>query len=188
MFAPRRVGVAGLAGILVVVLTGCGADYDGVLWRQMDVAGGAVYEPFNEFGDRSAPYDDVIAAIRSDNYWSGTGTPDSLTVADAATVTYNLRAPGLDGSGDGEIALDAFVYSGTRDPDTPRELPGGGHGGRYSGPTAVYTCFTIRVSFTDNRMAGWFRAWDDPELPCPDGLVAALDSGARYVPVAEFDG
>ncbi|HOA86083.1 MAG TPA: hypothetical protein PKH61_01605 [Microbacteriaceae bacterium] len=190
VFGPQRIGALVLAGILALALalTGCSAEYDGVLWRQMDAAESTFYEPFRELRDRSASSDDVIAAIQSDTYWAGRATPDALTTAEAAAVTYHLRADGLDGSGDGELAFDTLVYSGIRDPATPRELRGGGTGGRYSGPTAVYTCFTIRVSFTDDRMTGWLRDWADPGLPCPDSLVAALDAGARYVAVAEFDG
>lgn len=186
--APRHLRVVALAGLLPVALAGCGSGYDGVLWRQMDTVESAFYRPFSELSDRSAPYQDVIAAVRSDTYWAGAGTPVPLAEGEAGAVTYGLRTEGIDEGGDGEFEFDAFVSSGPRDPDAPREEPGGATGGRYSGPSTVYTCFTIRATVAHGRMAGWHRAWDDPELRCPEELVATAGDGARHVPAAKFDG
>ncbi|GGH38642.1 hypothetical protein [Microbacterium album] len=184
----RWMRAAALSGVVLIALTGCTSNYDSVLWRQMDATESAFLGRLSELRQVYAARKDVIARIKSGTYWAG-GEPPGFLVEDAAgVVTYNFRPAGAASGGDGSILFDALVYSGPRDPDAPLEVPGRAPGGRYNGPSALYTCFTISVSFTGDRMDSWYRTSDDPELPCPDELVALLDDGAQYERADAFDG
>ncbi|MDR6201095.1 hypothetical protein QE374_003004 [Microbacterium sp. SORGH_AS428] len=185
----RRV-VAVVVAVAVLALSGCAQSYDGVLWRQMDSAEGGFVARITTLRETGATRADAVAALKRDTYWDGGAVPASLGPTAAAVLTHGYRWEPGDASYAEEVVLvlDVFASSGLRD-----EAPLHGDVGTsavmaYDGPPAVYTCFSVRIHFLDDRLASWYRPWDDSEQSCPNVLVDRLDDGAQYVPIHEFDG
>jgi hypothetical protein len=185
----RRV-VAVVVAVAVLALSGCAQSYDGVLWRQMDAAEGGFVARITDLRETGATRADAVAALKRDTYWDGGTAPTSLGPTAPAVLTHGYRWESGAASFGEEIVLvvDVFASSGLRD-EAPRHGDVGAAAVMaYAGPPAIYTCFSVRIRFLDDRLMDWYRPWDDPEQPCPDVLVDRLADGAQYVPIHEFDG
>ena len=176
-----------------LVLVGCSAGsagYDSVLWLQMDAAENVLFDELVSLHQTGSTQADTVAAVKAaGEYWDGTSDPSFLTPDAPAAVIIDFRPAAHEFPYDSALSFDALIFSGPRDPDLPRKMPGSSAGGRYDGPPALYTCFTIEVAFTDDRMSNWHRSFDnDSRIPCPEALVAAMGEDAQYQPPTEFDG
>ncbi|WDG17008.1 hypothetical protein [Microbacterium sp. Clip185] len=186
----RRVVAVAVLGVAAMALSGCTQSYDGVLWRQMDATEGGFVGRIGDLREAGASRADAVAVLEEGTYWAGGAAPDSLDASAPAVLTHNYRWERGDVTYAVEnlLAFDVFASSGLRDPALPREDVNRSSGVPYAGPSGVYTCFTVRIRFLDDRLVSWDRPRDDTEQPCPEVLVDRLDDGAQYVPIHEFDG
>ncbi|MDR6865588.1 hypothetical protein J2Y69_000170 [Microbacterium resistens] len=194
MTLPRRIrrrrlvrtGATAFIAITTSVLAGCSSGYDGVLWRQMDAAENPLYDELVEAQRLGATPAEMLASLQKETLlWDGGGAPESLRADESAVVVYGFT-PGWRGAEKNALlSFDALIFSGPRDPEIPRDEIGARGGERYTGPSAVYTCFTIEAQFTDGALRSWDRSFD-PD--CPKALVDALGAGAQYERPTEFDG
>jgi hypothetical protein len=189
MNCRRRSGVLGVLGGIAIAfglgLTGCAtAGYDAVLARQIF----AVKDPLmsgiaNAHGiERVVFVEDVITEGGGipGSYWNSESDPADLALHEGGTVLYNLRDSG------NAIAFDVLLASGPRDATADRFVSANDP---YFGPAPIYTCFTIKAEFIDDRLADWSRR-DGFGMPgaCDATLVQALGPDATVEPVTEFDG
>ena len=176
---PRsRVSRAIAVGLLVLALSACSTEYHGpysdiddVLWRQV----ASFKDPFSNSLYRSSE-DDLEALVGSLPVATWDGTPDSaaqLEIADGGLVMYDVS------SSSHEAELSVFISSGSRaDQLTGTEEP-------YTGPSAVFTCYSLHAySYADATLSIDRVVLDE----CPRALVDTMPGDAAFASVEVFDG
>lgn len=169
-----------LVGTLLatVSLTGCTLEYrgsgsgiDGVLWRQ--IAG--FEDPLSErfYTAQSTEPGKYLADVGS-TVWNGAASsvPD-LALDDGGVALYDLS------STETTVKFSVFISSGPR-ADGPTD-----DGHTYSGPSGVFTCYSIDAQLGGNREPVIERlAFDD----CPAALVETTPTDAAFASAEVFDG
>lgn len=187
-FGRRCAIAATVLGSLALV--GCSPCYDSVLWLQMNSTENVLFDELISLRQTASTQAETVVGLKAaGEYWDGASVPSFMTPDAPAVITYDFRSERGKPPHDATLSFDALIYSGPRDPNVPRQTPGSTAGGRYSGPPALYTCFTIEVGFIRDRMSDWHRSFEnDSRIPCPDALVTAIGDDAQYQPPTEFDG
>jgi hypothetical protein len=186
----RRITAGSITAMAVLVIAGCSSGYDSVLWRQMDRQEAEAYQLIDESESLAVSPAGFVADLRSSpTYWDGHTLPQ-VDPEEPATFYYDVRGPDVNQLGAPVVSFDVLVHSGARPPGAPREEPGGESSGPYAGPPSVYTCYTLAVAFTAERMWQTRRSNDGGEelLSCPPELVEVIGERARYELPTDFDG
>lgn len=175
----RKTIVSAMLAVVLISIVGCApATYDGVLWRQVaafkDPLGNALNSATGT--ERSS----FVEGLRSDgaalpgHYWDGISDPANLGLDSGGLVFSNIR------EGASDVKFNALISSGLRnsaaDPFADSKP--------YTGPSAIYTCFTVAVESTPRAVTSWTYVNGD----CESKLVATLSDEARFYPVTEFNG
>lgn len=176
---PRRsLAVAVVVVAVAGTVTSCATEYhgynsgiDGVLWRQVasfeDPLSARLYAPGM---DGSAAYLETLDAQR----WDGRGPSTvDLDVESGGIILYDISSTPR------SAEVSVFIASGPR-PAVPRD-----DGGAYSGPSQVYTCYAVEVSFASSVAPSASRVTLDE---CPQPLVELLPEDAAFASGEVFDG
>ena len=175
----RVVGTLTGAALVVGTLSGCATqEVDGTLWRQI----ASHKDPFGQSlvsAVETIAADELADGIRNGgaltgDFWDGDESSlDALRLQPGGLVIHDL-VEYTDG-----ISFGVMISSGPRDIESdPLARPSW----PYFGPTSVFTCTEIVVSFAPQTR--W--SWSDRD--CDDALAKMLDPGARLAPINAFDG
>ena len=174
----HRVSRVFSVGLVVLSLSACSTEYhgpysdiDGVLWRQ--IAG--FKDPLSSSLYQSSE-DDPKALVDSLPGTPWDGTPESaerLNIADGGVVMYDVSSTGH------EADFSVFISSGPRaDQIEASETT-------YTGPSAVFTCYTLHVYSTADATLSIDRVILDE---CPSALVDTMPDDAAFASGEVFDG
>ncbi|MGD8167180.1 hypothetical protein ACEXOS_008140 [Herbiconiux sp. P16] len=177
-------------------VTACTTEYhgydsgiDGVLWRQIasfeDPLSMSVYDPLDEtIGILHTMIPEQYPAAVSDpavylagvvgERWDGTaGSLPELGLEKGGAILYDVT------STESVAAFSTFIASGPR-PNAPTDA-----GSTYTGPSEVYTCYSVEVDFrTDVPPRPIRTAFTE----CPGELVELLADDAAFASAEVFDG
>ncbi|OZB81322.1 hypothetical protein [Microbacterium sp. 13-71-7] len=181
--ARRAVTAVAIMGVVGAVAAGCSTardDVDPVMWRQVDGAENAMYRELANPGIGGLKASEIFGRLSEALvYWDGNATPVRFPEDDGTAVFYNFHLE----AGGGDAAFEMFVASGLSD---GRPAPGK----IGPGPSRVYTCYRIELSFERGVLSSFSRSGDSDRdrLECPGELVGALGDGAQYREPWLFDG
>jgi len=147
------------------------SDIDGVLWKQI-----ASFEATFSSSVYQSIEDDPNALVDSlpGTSWDGSSeSAESMNIADGGVVVYDLSPSGR------EVAFSVFISSGPRAEQIEgRERP-------YTGPSAVFTCYTLHVVPNAGGTLSTGRVILDE---CPVALVDMMPDDAAFASGEVFDG
>ncbi|MFC9559604.1 hypothetical protein [Agromyces sp. NPDC056965] len=167
-----------LLAALPILLTGCRAEYhghdsgiDGVLWRQIaafeDPLSSGFYRP--SAGDPAA----YLAGLEVQRWDGLDASAPGLDLRNGGVVLYDVS------STDSAAEFSVFITSGPRADVVTDE------GGKYTGPSTVYTCYGMETEFRSREQPSADRIiFDD----CPPALVELLPEDAAFASGEVFDG
>jgi hypothetical protein len=165
-------------GLLVVSLAACSTEYhgydsdiDGVLWRQV----ASFEDPFS-LGIYQSREHDPTALIASlpGKKWDGTlESAERLDITEGGLVVYD-ESSSRDGAD-----LSVFISSGPRPDQTQKRER------TYSGPSAVFTCYSLHLHVEIGGTISKERVILDD---CPDALVDKMPDDAAFASREVFDG
>jgi hypothetical protein len=192
----RQVGILALSAIFAASVVGCATEYhgydsgiDGVLWRQIaafeDPLLASIYEPLHEtvgIPNTTDPESHPAAVDTPAEYlagidkprWDGTARSlPQLEIEKGGVILYDVA------SRDSTAMFSLFIASGPR-PNVPTD-----EGRDYSGPSEVYTCYSIKVDFgmTATRVPDRTAFTE-----CPSELVGLLAEDAAFASAEVFEG
>lgn len=168
--------VFSLAGAMA--LTGCATEYhgydsgiDGVLARQIATFEDPLSEDlFQPAENGPAAYLDALDGMR----WDGSASSAAdLELDRGGIVLYDTAAT------DSSAKVAVFISSGPR-PAVPTD-----ENRTYTGPSQVYTCYTVEADFGSEPMPSPDRVMLDD---CPPLLVDLLPDDAAFASADVFDG
>ena len=181
--AKRTVAAVVMMGIVGAAAAGCSTardDVDPVLWRQVDSAENAMYRELDNPGVSRPTASEIFDRLSGTLvYWDGKADSPTFPDDTGTAVVYGFHE---ETGGDG-AAFEMFVASGLSD---GRSVPG-----RIGpGPSRVYTCYRIELSFERGVLSNFYRGSDNDKdrLECPRVLVDAVGDGAQYREPWLFDG
>jgi len=173
-----RISRAISLGLIALALSACSTEYHGpysdiddVLWKQIttfeDNFSHSVARSFQD--DPIALADSLLGAS-----WDGTAeSAERMNIADGGVVVYDLSSTGH------EIVFSVFVSSG------PRAEQIEGRERTYTGPSAVFTCYTLHVAPNAGGTSSTGRVILDE---CPVALVDMMPDDAAFASGEVFDG
>ena len=176
---PRsRVSRVLSVGLIVLALSACSTEYHGpysdiddVLWRQI----ASFEDPFTSSLYQSSE-DDPNALVDSlpGTSWDGTSeSAERTNITDGGVVIYDVSSMSH------ETELSVFIASG------PRADQLTGSENTYTGPSAVFTCYTLHVSANGGATLAINRVLLDE---CPSELVDTMPDDAAFASGEVFDG
>lgn len=172
-----------MMSVIMATAAGCSNASDVVepaLWRHVDAAENLVYGILTS-PTSNISTSDVLLERLSDAvaHWDGREDPNGFSEDAGTAVFYNFR----EDAGSEDVAFDVFLASGRSDDSSTPGWFG-------SGPTRVYTCYRIEVSFEVGGLSDFHRSHDHGEdrLDCPPELASALGDGVQYREPWVFDG
>ncbi|MBC7763810.1 MAG: hypothetical protein H7201_18880 [Candidatus Saccharibacteria bacterium] len=171
-------GVSGMFVVIALSITGCVTEYhgydsgiDGTLWRQIaafeDPLSRSLFQP-------SVDEPDAYLGSLPGQLWTGSvASAADIDLREGGVVLYERTAT------DSTAALSVFIASGPR-PDVPTD-----RGGRYNGPSQVFTCYQVEAFFSAEAAPSIGRVTVDD---CPLALVDLLPKDAAFASGEVFDG